>query len=169
MLKAVPTFDFGAIALMARKASPWARFTVCDDDLDIVRKAGGGVAVGPAALVFKGLREIPVEERDKRPHAGAENRVGEALVVIDALLVRGSRPGWLDTRPCDGVAIAAKIHLLHDGEVFRITMVVVAGDVSSPTAFYVAGGMTVAIPNGLASSVDIPCTFDLIGGGCASP
>jgi hypothetical protein len=44
-------------------------------------------------------------------------------------------------------------------------MIVVAGDVSSPAAFYVALGMTVAIPNGLAPSVDIPGTFYLIGGG----
>ena len=52
---------------------------------------------------------------------------------------------------------------------FGEAMVVVAGYVSCPTAFYVARGMTVAIPDGLAPSVDIPCTFDLIGGGCASP
>src|ERR1700692_3067729 len=61
------------------------------------------------------------------------------------------------------------MHLLHKGDVFRVAMVVVTGDVSCPTAFDVARGMAVAIPNGLAPSVDIPCTFDLIGGSCASP
>ncbi|MCU1249553.1 MAG: hypothetical protein JWQ49_2582 [Edaphobacter sp.] len=58
-----------------------------DDDLDIVGKTGGSVAVGPSALVFEGLRKIPAEERDKGPHACAENGVGEALVVIDTFLV----------------------------------------------------------------------------------
>ena len=58
-----------------------------DDDLHTVGKTGGGFAVGPSALVFEGLRKIPVEERDKGPHACVENDVGEALVEVDAFLV----------------------------------------------------------------------------------
>jgi hypothetical protein len=58
-----------------------------NDDLDVVNKAGGCVSVGPSAPVFKGLREVPVEERGKRTHACAENGIGEALVEVDAYLV----------------------------------------------------------------------------------
>ena len=36
-------------------------------------------------------------ERDERAHAGGENGVGKALVVVDSLLIHGSFAGWLDS------------------------------------------------------------------------
>ena len=106
---------------------------------------------------------------DERAHAGGEDGVGEALVVVDSLLIDGSFAGGLDARPRDGVAVAAEIHLLHDGEVFGEAMVLVAGDVACLCAFYVAEGVAEGVPDGGAAAVDVPCAFDLVGGGGAAP
>src|ERR1700722_2491007 len=48
-------------------------------------------------------------------------------------------------------------------------MVIVASDIPCPAAFYIARGMAEAIPDRLPTAVEIPCTFDLIGGGCGAP
>jgi hypothetical protein len=110
-----------------------------------------------------------VIERDERAHAGGENGVGKALVVVDSLLIHGSFAGWLDSWPSDGVAIAAQVHLLHERDIFGVTVVFVTSDVTGPTALNVAKGLAEAIPYRFAAAINVPSAFHLIGGSRGAP
>ena len=56
-------------------------------DGDICFKPLWAVRIGPRAAIRKRLRIIPVEQRDKRADAVGEQRVNQAVVKRDALLV----------------------------------------------------------------------------------
>ena len=59
-----------------------------DNHVDVVGKTSGEIAIGPAAVVFKGLGKVPVIERAKGADFGFEKRVGKTLVVIEAFGIR---------------------------------------------------------------------------------
>ena len=68
-------------------------------DAGVIGKITGEVAVGPAAPVFKSLRQIPMVERAEWTNAGFEQRVDKPAVVIDALGIGRAQSRGLYARP----------------------------------------------------------------------
>src|SRR5260370_36767497 len=78
-------------------------------EVGVLAEACGEIAIGPAAGFFQFLREVPMIEGTERTNFCFEERVGEALVVIEtfrfpgtasSLMARvpGNRKGKLSTR-----------------------------------------------------------------------
>ena len=55
-----------------------------DGQVSIVGEARGEITIGPAAGFLQFLREVPVVERCEGTNFGFQERIGEALVVIEA-------------------------------------------------------------------------------------
>ncbi len=109
------------------------------DVAGVVGEGFGGVAGLPAAFVFEGLGEVPVEERAVGLDVGGEELVDEAVVEVEALGV--GRAGALreDARPGDGEAVGLEAEGLHELDVFFVAVVVVVGDVAGVSVVGLAG------------------------------
>src|SRR5262249_55518171 len=101
-------------------------------------EARGEIAIGPAAGVFKRLREIPVVQRADGTDLCFEQSVGDTLIVIEALLIRGAGAIGLNPRPADREAAALQIELTHDGDILVVAMIGITGDVAGGSTFYFA-------------------------------
>ena len=77
-----------------------------DQDVGVVGEVSGGVAIGPATLVFERLRQVPVIHGDQRANVGLVQLFEHALVVVEALGIGGAGAVGLNARPTDGEAIA---------------------------------------------------------------
>ena len=64
----------------------------------------GGLALLPAASVFEGLGQVPVEEGAEGLDSGGEEGVYEAVVEVEAFGVRGAGAGGEDAGPGYGEA-----------------------------------------------------------------
>ena len=100
------------------------------DDARVVGERLGRVPVRPAALVFEGLRQVPVVQRRDGPDAAVDESVDEALVEREPRLVGGAAPGRLDARPRDREAVGLEAEVGHEVEVGLPAVVVVVGDVA---------------------------------------
>ena len=63
------------------------------------------VAVGPCALVFERLREVPVEERWERHDVVRQQLVDEAVVVVEPFLIHRALAFGKDARPGNREAV----------------------------------------------------------------
>ena len=142
---------------------------LADGVVGVVGEGVAGGAIGPAAFVFEGLREVPVEEGAEGLDAGGVESVGEVLVEVEAFRVGRSGAGGEDARPCDGEAKAFDAEVLHEGDVFFVAVVEVVGDVGGLALEGFAGGMGEGVPDGGAASVFVDGAFDLVGGGGGAP
>src|SRR6266852_6183377 len=138
-------------------------------DVRVFGKACGEVAIGPAACVFKDLRQIPVIEGDERANLCFEKRVGEAFVVIDAFRIGFAAAAGLNARPGDGEAVALQVHLLRELDVFFEAAIGITGDVAGFTALHAPASVGETIPDGFAFAVLVPGALYLIGGGSHAP
>ena len=102
-------------------------------------------------------------DRAERPDARLEQRIDQAGVVIQALLICWAGAARLNARPGDGEAIALQVELLHNGDVFSIAVVVVAGNIGRGRTTDLAGCVHETVPNGLSLPVFIPSPLDLKG------
>ena len=137
------------------------------DVTSVVGEGLGGVAGPPAALVFKGLGEIPVKSvragcrwREARRRRGCRSRGPWGWVCRHP----GGRSG-----PCDREAVGLEAEPLHELHVFLVAVVVVVGYVAGVAVFDLAGGVGEGVPDGGAAAVFVDGSFDLIGGGCRAP
>ena len=96
------------------------------EDASIVGVVGGKIAIGPAAAVFKRLRQIPVIDGAEGADVGFEEDIDEAAVVVDSLLIDLACAGGLNARPGCGEAIAFEVEALEDCDVFFVVMILVA-------------------------------------------
>jgi hypothetical protein len=80
-----------------------------NDNFGVVREARGEIPIGPAAGVFQFLREIPMVERAERTDFCFEERVAEALVVVEALGIRSASASSLDARPRNRETVTGQI------------------------------------------------------------
>ena len=91
----------------------------------------------------------------RRPEFGDEGSVeGDALFVDRALFIGD------DARPGDGEAIALEAQLLHDGDVFFETVIVIAGNIAVFVAFGVA--FIEGVPDAEHFAVLVVRAFDLM-------
>jgi hypothetical protein len=85
--------------------------TFCEDSRE-VGEVASKVAVGPAAAIFESLRKIPMIDGAEGTNARFEQRVGQATVIIEALLIDCAGAGWLNARPGSREAIALLVQAL---------------------------------------------------------
>ena len=85
------------------------------------------VAVGPAAELLERLGHVPVIERRPRTDAGLEQFVDEPRVEVETLRVRRS-PVRSHATPRRREPVGVDAEFRHDPYVFRIAVVVIAGD-----------------------------------------
>src|SRR6185312_14825481 len=128
-----------------------------------------GLAGGPAAGVLERLRQIPVVERDEGLDAGFEEPVGEPVVEVEAGHVDVPAAGREHARPGDREAVGAEAEPLHELDVARPAVVVIAGHGTVAAVGDGAGTRGEAVPDRLAAALDGGGAFDLVGGGGGSP
>src|ERR1700677_1807281 len=87
------------------------------NELRIIGKAGGGVAIWPAASVFQGLGQVPVVERDKRTNSRLQQGVNETAVIIYPIGVSCAGTAGLDAGPGDRESVTVQIEHLHERDV----------------------------------------------------
>jgi len=124
-----------------------------DGDVNVISKAGGEIAVGPAAGVFQFLRKVPMIEgaewadfslRGERQRGACSSRgpwVGRAGTV------------GLDAGPGDGETVTGQVQGFEKRDVFLIAIVRIAGDVAGSGALHFAGSVREAVPDGFALAV----------------
>ncbi len=139
------------------------------DEGGVLGEAVGGVAVQPAAGVFEGLREVPVEEGGEGGDAGGEQGVDEAVVEGESGGVGGTGAGGLDAGPGDGEAVAVEPETAHQLDVLGIPVVVVAGHRSRVAVADGAGARGEGVPDRGAAAVLVHRSLDLVGGGGGTP
>jgi len=122
----------------------------------------GGIAGLPAALVFEGLRKIPVEEGAVGLDAVGEKLVDEAAVEVDALGVRRAGPVGEDAWPGYGEAVGLEAERLHELHVFFVAMVVIVGDVAGFAVVGLARGVGEGVPNRDTTAVFFNSPFHLV-------
>jgi hypothetical protein len=127
------------------------------------------LALGPAAPVLLGLREVPVVEGGVGRDARFQQRVHQP--VVEGQTGRVDRPAALrhDPRPGDGEAVRVEVEGLHQAQVLGGAVVVVAGDVAGVVAVDLAGGMGEGVPDGRGPAVLVHRALDLVRGGGRSP
>src|SRR5579859_4324890 len=123
------------------------------DDLGVIGEAANDVAIGPAAGVFESLRKVPVIKSADGTDFCFEQLIGNAFVIVETFFDRGAGALGLNARPSDGEATALEIELLHDGDVFFVAVVGIAGDVAGVAAFHFADSMRETVPDGFALAV----------------
>ena len=109
------------------------------DVAGVVGEGLGGVAGLPAALVFEGLREIPVEEGAVGLDAGGEELVDEAVVEVEALRVGRAGAVGKTRGQATEKRKALRPRSLHEGDVFVVAMVEVVGDVAGVALLVLPG------------------------------
>ena len=117
----------------------------------------------PAAFVFEGLREIPVEEGAVGLNAGGEEFVEHAVVEVEAFGIGCAGALREDARPCDGEAVGFEAEVLHQLHVFFVAVIVIIRYVPGVAVVGFAGSVGEGVPDGGAASVFVGGAFDLIG------
>ncbi len=93
----------------------------------------------------------------------------EATVEIEARLVGGAFPVWLDPRPCDGEPVSTQPELLDQVEILRKALVVLAGDIPVVPVERPPRGVRERVPDRWPTTIRCYRSFDLVSGGCRSP
>ena len=96
----------------------------------VIGKPCNAISRCPAAEVVKCLRQIPVIEAEPRLDTGGENRVDQPVVECQARLVWHAASLRKHARPGNRKTIGLYAKPLHQRDIFRITMIVIAGDVA---------------------------------------
>jgi len=93
----------------------------------------GGVPVGPAPTVLEHLGQVPVVEGHERADSGLQQRVDQAVVEADPLLVDAAVALRQHSGPRDREPVGVDLELAHELDVRRPPVVVVAGDLTGVT------------------------------------
>ena len=128
-----------------------------------------GVSIGPAPLVLKALRQIPMIEGDHGCDFVGQQIVNQPLVEIKTGRIEFSAAGGKDTGPGDGEAGRSQTDILHQPDIFLVAVIVIAGYVCVLVLVHLPRGVAESIPDGLSSSILVHRALDLVGGGCSAP
>jgi hypothetical protein len=104
-----------------------------------------------------------VIESAEGANAGFEHGIDHTAVVVKPFLIRRSGTRRLDAWPRNREAITFLIKALKNGDVPRVKMVMIAGDIASSGALDLALGMRKPVPDGLALASFLPCALNLVG------
>ena len=131
----------------------------------VLAEAQGGVPLEPPPGILERLREVPVEERRHRLDAGLEQAVDEPVVEREARLVDGAAARRLHAGPGHREAVAVGAQALHEGDVLRPAVVVVAGHGPVGAVEDATGLSREGVPDAGATAVLVDGALDLVGGG----
>ena len=137
-------------------------------DSGIVREPCGAVARRPAAEIVERLRQVPMIKTEPRLDARREQCIDQAVIECEAFFVRRTLAERQHPRPRHRKAISADTEIAHQRDVFRIAVIVVAGDVAGLAVVDMAGARK-RIPDAGAAAVLVRRAFDLIGRGRNTP
>ena len=133
------------------------------DVAGVVGEGAGGVLGLPAAVLdLQGLREVPVAQRREGLDAGCEQFVDEAVVEVNPPVVRLAGAVGEDPWPGDREPVGGGTDVLHQRDVFLVSVVVVVGHITVLVVLDVAGCVGVRVPDGRALAVLVPRAFDLV-------
>ena len=119
--------------------------------------------VGPAALVFEGLRQVPVVERGPRRNSSRQEPIHQPVVEIEPRNVDRTAPGGKDSRPGNAEAVRVQPEGRHHCDVLRVTMIVVARHVGVAAVFDEPRLLRIGVPDRWTPAIDIVGTFNLEG------
>ncbi len=128
-----------------------------------------GVPCQPAAVVFEGLRQVPVEQGGGRGDAAGQQRVGQPVVEVQARPVGRALPVRLHPRPGDREPVAGQPEAGHQLDVGRPAVVVIGRHVAG---LAVPGRARLAaehVPDRLAAAVLGGRALDLVRRGGNAP
>ena len=109
-----------------------------------------------------------MEQGHPRSHARGKEAVDNFVVEIQSLWIETTRVGEYSS-PSDGKSICGDTEIAKDLYVFRVSMVVIAGDVAIGAIDDRAASMGEVVPAGRSRSIGQGRAFDLIGGARRSP
>ena len=133
----------------------------------ILRHAERGLTVQPAIpvrILIQILRQIPVVQRHNRVDAVFEQLVDNALVEIEALLVRLAVRGGNDARHANREPVCVHAEIAHELEIVLPAVVEIVGLVSGVAIQHAARGVREHIPDRRRAAVFVHRAFDLVGG-----
>ena len=96
-------------------------------------------------------------------------RWSATLPVVETLLVHRTLTLRKDSGPRERNPRSGKTEMRHQSDIFRITMIEVAGLVCRVTVLNLTGGMREAVPYRLTFAVFVPCTLYLVSGARGAP
>ena len=135
----------------------------------IVDKVLHRVAMGPAALVLQGLRQVPVVEREVGRNAAREQAVHQSLIKIQALGVPGAAARGLHAGPADRKAVGIHAQAGNHVQVVRPALVMVACHAAVAAVCDGARLFAKAVPNGGSFAVNVGGAFNLKSAGGDTP
>ena len=138
-------------------------------DHSVVGESVGDVSILPATQILQGLRQIPVIKAQPRGDARAKYRVDQAIVKVQAGLVDLSFALRKYARPGRGKPVGRNAETLHERDVLRVAMVVVAGHITGVSVYHFAGSVTEGVPNAGSAAVLRNGALDLIARGGRAP
>ncbi len=127
------------------------------------------MAVGPAPLVLQRLGQIEVVEVGQGGNACRQQLVDQPVIEIETFLVDRAPALRKNARPGNTESKGLQAQLFHQGHVFPIAVILVAGYVAGVAVLDMSRLTAEAIPDRLASAVLIPGAFRLVCGRGASP
>ena len=127
------------------------------------------LAVCPTAAVFQILWQIPVVERNESLNACGVKRVNQAFIICDALRVYLTINVWDNARPRDGEAVRTHTQLLHNLNIFRVAVVLIASHRTVRLIDNSSFAKAQRIPNGRRATALSSSTFYLERCGCGAP
>ena len=141
------------------------------EDLGITAEGRDDIAVEPAALVLQGAGQIPVVEGDQGLNAVFQQLVNQLVIKAQTGLVDFAVAVGDDAGPADGETVGFDTELFHQGDVFTVAVINIAGNIAGIAEANVPGGGVVAeiVPDARALAVFVPGAFALIGGAGNAP
>ena len=139
------------------------------DHACVIREPLRAIAVGPAAVVLQGLRQVPVIKAKPWLDASGNQRIDQPVVESKPGFVDGAASLRQHPRPRHRKAVGVDPELLHQRYVFAVAVIVIAGDVAGIAARDLAGQPGICVPDARPPSVLVGGAFDLIAGGGNAP
>src|SRR5262249_43248150 len=132
------------------------------DEGGIIAEPSGAVPTGPTADILQALRQIPMVEARPRLDPRREQRIDQPVIEGKARLIGRAAAGRKHARPGHRKSVAADAQVLHQGDVFREAVVVVAGDVAAVSVGDPAGLTAIAVPYAGRATVIARSALDLV-------
>ena len=158
-----------ALRLINRKEVPDPVGEMFRHKRGIVCKSTDNRRILPCAPLFQFIGKIPVKQRHIRLDARLQKSVNDVVVIGKAFLIHLSCPFGQDSRPAEGKTIGFDAEFLHNGNVFFVTVIGIAGNVSGMAFIDSSRFMRENIPDALSLSAFLCAALDLVRRCSCSP
>jgi len=139
------------------------------DRLGVLGEDQWNVGIEPPAAIVERRGQIPMIERDVRLNSGGEQCIDQSIVKGEPRGVDAAAAFGQHATPRDAEPIGVQAELAHERDVFRITTVVIAGDVAVLAIRRASRTVREAIPDARPRTVGTRRPLDLIRRGRGTP